>query len=369
MKLGYTKKITAIFAAIMLIFVALICLTSSGCSYTIDYDYIKYDGEDGYYVVKAGGYVSSLTGTLEIPATYGEGDKEAPVKEIAQEGFRGCAITRLIIPASITKIGIAAFADCQQLEEVEFKEGSALTEIPQGTFGYDSSLAKLNLPDTVETIGYCAFLECKALETVILPQNLKIITARAFENCYALSRINFPEGLESIGYLAFYNSALTEVIIPDSVRDTQISVTDEDGDDRTETLPGLGYGAFHTCRSLKKVVIGSGITVLKSGVFGYCDGLEEVCIPSSVTKIEGAYFSGGSFLYGHTFHNCTSLKTVNYAGTQEEWAQIQIENTPYSYSGSTFNNDALFKDKNDKLTINFSQKLKAALRKCTGLSY
>ncbi|MCH5147994.1 MAG: leucine-rich repeat domain-containing protein [Clostridiales bacterium] len=354
MKIKHTKKITAIFAAIIFVFLALICLTASGCSYTIDYDYIQYDGEEGYYVVKAGGYVSSLTGTLEIPATYGEGDKEAPVKEIAQEGFRGCAITRLIIPASITKIGIAAFANCAQLEEVEFKEGSTLKEIPQGIFGYDSSLTKVNLPYTVETIGYYAFLECKTLETVNLPQNLKIIRARAFEDCYALSKITFPEGLESIGHLAFYNSALTEVIIPDSVHDTQISVTDEQGEPQTETLLGLGYGAFHTCRSLKKVVVGSGITVLKSGVFGYCDNLEEVYIPSSVTKIEEAYFSGGSILYGHAFHNCTSLKIINYAGTEEEWAQIQIENPSYSYSGSTFNNDALFEDKNDKLTITYN---------------
>ena len=351
LRITYTKKITAVFAAIMLIFLALIGLISSGCSYTIDYDYIKYDGEEGYYVVRAGGYLNSLKGTLEIPATYGEGDKEAPVKEIAGEGFRGCAITKLIIPASINKIGIAAFANCSQLKEVEFKEGSVLTEIPQGSFGYDISLTKIHIPDTVESIGHYAFLECNNLETVNLPKNLKRIMGRAFEDCYTLSHITFPEGLESIGYLAFYNSALTEVIIPDSVRDTQISATDEDGNAKTETLFGLGYGAFHTCRSLKKLVIGSGITVLKSGVFGYCDNLEEIYIPSSVKQIEGAYLSGDTILYGHAFHNCTSLKIINYAGTEEEWNQIDIDNEVPNGSGATYNNDALFKDKNNKLTI------------------
>ena len=358
-----TKKITAIFAALLIIFISLICLTSSGCSFSINYDYIKYDGEEGYYVVRGSGQPYSLKGTLEIPETYGSGDKLAPVREIDREAFRGCSITKVIIPASITKIGVAAFANCSQLEEVEFKEGSSLKEIPQGTFGFDVSLTQITFPDSVENIGYCSFLGCKSLKTVNLSKNIKSITASAFEDCYDLSEITFPEGLESIGYLAFYNCALTEVVIPDSVHDKQIPVTDtegnpvndKDGNPQMQTVYGLDYGAFHTCRALKKAVIGNGLTLIRAGVFGFCDSLEEVYIPSSVTKIEGTYFKNGNYLSGHAFHNCKSLKTVNYAGTQEEWAQIKIDSTEYSSNGSTFNNNALFKDKNDKLTINYNK--------------
>lgn len=363
----HTRRITAIVAALMLTFLALICLFSSGCSYTIKYDYIKYEGEEGYYVVKASGYVNSLKGTLEIPSTYGKGDKEAPVKEIAPEGFRGANITKLVIPSSINKIGIAAFANCTRLEEVVFEQGGDLKEIPQGTFGYDASLRKITFSDSIETIGYCTFLECKSLAAVNLPKNLKRITERAFEDCYYLSEVTLHEGLESIGYLAFYNCALKEIIIPDSVRDVVVPVTDEDGNivtdkdgsPQTRTVYGVDYGAFHTCRALKKAVVGSGITLIRAGVFGFCDKLEEVYIPSSVQKIEGVYLENGKFTSGHAFQNCNSLKIINYAGTSEEWAQIKIDNTPYSYNGATFNNNALFKDSNDKLDIIYNKSFTA----------
>lgn len=352
----HTKKIIAALAALMIIFIALICLFSSGCNYVVNYEYkVEYEGGEGYYVVKASGYTNRLKGELEIPSYYGEGDKYAPVREIADEAFRGAEITKLVIPATITKIGAAAFANCSHLKEVVFEEGISIDEIPQGMFGFDRSLTSITIPDTVETIGYRAFYDCERLATVNLSQNLKTITMSAFENCYVLSGISFPEGLESIGALAFYFSGLTEVVIPDSVHDTQITVTDEDGTPQSQTLYGLGYGAFHTCRSLKKAVVGSGITQIKSGVFGYCDKLEEIYIPASVTKIEGSYKNGETFISGHAFHNCNSLKIINYAGTPSQWAQIDIEKDGYSNNGAIYNNNALFEDKNDKLTINYNK--------------
>ena len=328
-------KITALLAALTILFIALICLFSSGCGYTINYEYMEYEGGGGYYVVKASGYLNSLDGELVIPSTYGEGEKEAPVKEIADEGFRGSTITKVVIPKSITKIGVAAFANCALLREVVFEEGIEIEEIPQGAFGFNSSLMEITIPDTVKTIGYRAFFSCTDLTTVTLSKNLNKITRSAFEECAALSNITLPEGLESIGILAFYYSGLKEIVIPDSVKD-------------------LGYGAFHTCRSLKKAVVGSGITQLKSGVFGYCDGLEEIYIPLSVTKIEGPYMSDDTLISGHAFHNCTSLKVINYEGSAVDWTKIDINNEGYNVNGASYNNNALIKDENEKLNIYYN---------------
>lgn len=348
-----TKKITAVLAALMIVFIALICLLSSGCNYEISYEYkLEYEGGEGYYVVKASGYINQLKGEFVIPSTYGEGDKQAPVKEIAEGGFRGTGISKLVIPATITKIGAAAFANCNYLKEVVFEDGIAIEEISDGTFAFDRNLREIAIPDTVKHIGYRAFYDCVNLSTVNLSQNLKTIEMRAFEECTSLSQITLPDGLESIGELAFYFSGLTEIVIPDSVHDTQISVTDEDGNPKTQTVYGLAYGAFHTCRKLKKVVVGSGITEIKSAVFGYCDGLEEIYIPLSITKIAGEDADSNPFM-GHAFHNCNSLKTVYYAGTAAEWAQIDISKESYIKNDATFNNNALFKDKNDKLNIIF----------------
>lgn len=353
-----SKKIAAVLAATLILFTALICLFSSGCKYSVNYNYVEYEEGGGYYIVNTSGYTTSIKGELVIPSTYGEGEKQAPVKEIAEEAFRGSGITKLVIPATITKIGAAAFANCTMLEEVVFEEGSALEEIPQGMFGFDESLTKITLPNSVKSIGYRAFLDCKNLAEVILPENLKTITGGAFEECYALSRITLPEGLESIGSLAFYYCALTEIVIPDSVHDTQITVTDSEGNAHTQTVFGLGYGAFHTCMALKKAVVGRGITNIRAGVFGYCNSLEEIYIPSSVIKIEGMYKNGNDIISGHAFHNCTSLTTVYYAGTKEEWAKIEIDNAGYNNDGVNYNNNALFEEYNEELDIVYNKSYK-----------
>ncbi len=359
-----TKKITAVLAAFAIILIAFFSLSLSGCGYSIKYDYkVEYEGGEGYYVVTTSGYVSSIGGELVIPSTYGEGEKQAPVKEIADEAFRGAAITRLVIPSSVTKIGVAAFANCNNLEEVVFESGSNLKEIPQGMFGFDGHLAKITLPASVKSIGYRAFCGCDSLNEVNLSENLEKIASGAFEDCYSLTAITLPEGLVSIGSLAFYNCGIKEIVIPDSVRDTQIPVTDENGNPTTDkdgapvtkTVYGLDYGAFHSCRALEKAVVGSGITAIKSGVFGFCDKLSEVYIPSSVKKIEGAYVSDGKFIIGHAFHNCAALSSVNYSGTTEEWGKIDINNTNYNNNGANYNNNALFKEVNTKLNFSYGK--------------
>lgn len=348
----HARKITAFCAVIMIMALSVLCLFSSGCGYSIKYKYIGFEEGDGYYVVTTSGNISSLKGELVIPATYGSDN--IPVKEIADEAFRGAAITKLVLPSSITKVGVAAFANCNRLEKVVFEEGTTLNEIPQGMFGFDISLTTITIPDSVETIGYRAFVGCENLVTVNLSNNLKTITEGAFEDCYALKDMTLPEGLVSIGSLAFYGCDLREIVIPDSVHDTEITVTDKDGNPQTKTVYGLDYGAFHTCRALKKAVVGRGITQIRAGVFGYCDSLEEIYIPTSVKKIEGAYFENGKFISGHAFHNCTSLAILNYAGSAVEWEKIDINNYGYNNKSRTYNNNALFEDANDKLKIKYN---------------
>lgn len=353
------KKFAALITALAIIITAFSALFLSGCGYGINYDYkVGYEGGDGYYVARAYGNVAMLKGELNIPSEYGEGDKRAPVREIADEGFRGSSITKLVIPETVTKIGLAAFANCESLAEVVFSGGINLKEIPQGIFGFDTALRKITIPEGVESIGYRAFLNCEMLNTVVLPSTLKKIGAGAFEDCYQLSNVTLPQGLENIGALAFYNCALTEISVPDTVAERTEPVLDKDGnptfDDGkpvTKTVYGLEYGAFHTCRLLKKATLGKGITTVRSGVFGFCDGLEEVVIPLSVKKIEGTYFAGGQLRSGHAFHNCASLKTVNYAGNSEDWKKIEIVNTSYTEDTATYNNNALFAQYNSKLVI------------------
>lgn len=71
----------------------------------------------------------------------------------------------------------------------------------------------------------------------------------------------------------------------------------------------------YSIEDVKKVKILEGITVIDSGAFRDMSKLEEVTLPESLVKINA-----------NAFKNCRKLKTFNYAGTQEEWADVVVTN-------------------------------------------
>ena len=324
----------------------------AGCSASVGFE-LKTDENTGekYYVAGASGFMPNLSGELEIPAYYGEEgtDSYAPVREIAQQGFAGTGITKVTIPATVTKIGNAAFSNINSLKEVIFAEGTQLDKIAWGCFGY-SGLRKITVPDTVKVIDGMAFFTCEFLTEVTLPAGLEQINVEAFESCINLKKINFPESLVTIGALAFFETALESVVLPDGMHDIKIPkldedgnpVKDEDGKEQYDVTPAIGYAAFHSCVSLKYAVVGEGVTSIDEGVFGYCIALEKIYLPASLEKIKGALFNvANQFICGHPFHSCSALKEINFAGTEEQWQAVEIDKTTTVQKGQSFNNSKL----------------------------
>lgn len=326
------------------VLVAAICLAGvpmiAGCSASVMY---TLNAEGTGYVVRGSGYISSLKGELEIPAYYGEeGGELLPVTEIADQAFSNASLTKVTIPATVTKIGTAAFAYSYTLEELVFAEGIALTEIPWGVFGYCTSLREIEVPDGVSAIAGMAFYSCSGLRTVGMPDGLKTIGPRAFESCSSLGSVNFPEGLTTIGELAFYSSGLTEVEIPASVCDLVEEGTEAEGESAQKTTYGIGSCAFHTCVGLTRAVIKGNVETIRSGAFGYCTALKEIWLPSSVKKIEGAaYGSDGKIFCGHAFHNDAALTDVYFAGSEVQWGQVEVVTESVSLNGALCDNSAL----------------------------
>src|SRR5678815_4432267 len=119
-----------------------------------------------------------------------------------------------VIPASVTNIGIRAFAGCTRLTNVTIGNG-------------------------VTSFGVGAFSGCTTLTSATIPNNVTNIADRAFENCTSLTSVTIPNGVVSIGNDAFNGcTSLTSVTIPNSV--TQIGTT----------LYAGGGNAFANCTSL-----------------------------------------------------------------------------------------------------------------------
>ena len=222
-----------------------------------------------------------------------------------------------------------------------------------------SNFTEVVMPDSVKKIGDFAFSYCSALQNVTLSQNLISIGERAFSGCTWLNDIALPVTLTNIGIGAFidcfpldfvYYSGTSEqwnkieksndnelfdhaiIVCSDNIeiatnfycgenvtwlfdKNTGTLTIDGTGDmydlnDFSTTVPWCGYR-----ESIKKVVIGEGVTSIGSELFNGCSKLEEVTISDSVTVIGESAFSG-----------CYNLDDVYYAGDIAGWCNIEFAN-------------------------------------------
>ena len=77
----------------------------------------------------------------------------------------------------------------------------------------------------------------------------------------------------------------------------------------------FGLGVCDNCESLSNVQFAEGQVSVGYGMFYKCTKLKTVFLPDSVQLIERGAFS-----------DCSNLETIYYAGTEEQWSQITIEN-------------------------------------------
>lgn len=202
------------------------------------------------------------SGTLEIPTeidgvpvtvlsgTYQSGMTSISLPEgllaIGEFAFVNCAaLTEVQLPNSLKYLNLAAFYDCGALEtltlpagletldipyqseaclpEIQIAEGSTHFACADGVL-FDAEMETLlycpknrtgtyTVPDSVKTIGPEAFGGC-ALTEILLPDSLREIEYSAFLHCDALETITLPKQLESLGSGALGDNArLTEIQI------------------------------------------------------------------------------------------------------------------------------------------------------------
>jgi PKD repeat protein len=247
------------------------------------------------------------------------------VMNIGQYAFFGNALTNVMIPASVTRIGVAAFMYCNQLpailvnaanpayksvggvlynknltEVVDYPDGNlaasyaisnTVTSIGDSAFDY-CVLSKITIPNSVTAIGNNSFENCSALAGVILPANLTSIGDAAFAACDGLTGIALPASVTNLGQVPFANcvnmTAITVAAGNPAFSGVNGVLYNKAGTLLVE-FPGGEPGSF---------TIPSGVGDIGMEAFEQTL-LTTVVIPGSVTNIE---FSG--------FFNCLNLTSV-----------------------------------------------------------
>ena len=247
------------------------------------------------------------------------------VKHLKNNLFQDSSLLQEVnLPSTLKSIGSAAFADCYGLRSIKLPENLEIIE--NDAFNACETLTGIVIPDSVTTIKGGCFSTCCDLESVKLPKNLKELGYKAFMNCYQLNNVEIPLGITSIESETFKNCEnLTNVTIPQSVifigpetfygctklkninlpesvttiaKDcfcksgiTNIKIPD--------SVKNLGVGAFQFCRNLLEVELSNNLKEIPKEAFKHCNNLTTINIPASVEKI-------GSYAFGY----CNKLSKI-----------------------------------------------------------
>ena len=236
------------------------------------------------------------------------------------------------------------------------------TEIKGKTFvKYTGQEETVVVPEGIEKICARAFYDNKHVKKVILPSTLKFIMMSAFSGCTNLREIVLPNNLQKLGLYAFKDcDNIKEFYIPKSVKDLygtsfplHAQITVEPGSAYTIqddcllkgntlikyighkatafTVPSyiteIAENAFYCNDTLTSVVIPSTVQALDKNTFFQCEALERCEFQCELEKVPNG-----------CFEMCANLKTVVFpVGVTSigEWAfsfceKLQIEQLPES---------------------------------------
>lgn len=226
---------------------------------------------------------------------------------IGEKTFNGCkSLISITIPKTVTRIGLDAFGECDNLESVYISDIASWCSVDfvQSLFEYCSSnplsyahnlylngilVTDLVIPDSVTNIGEYAFDGCRCLTSVTIPDSITNIKDNAFRACTNLSSISIPNSVESIGNATFKSCTnIANVTIPNSVN-------------------SIGISAFQSCKSLTSITLPNSVTIIGDSAFAYCLNLIIIDFPDSVLDI------GTDAFYETAWYNSQSNGLV-YAG-------------------------------------------------------
>ena len=276
----------------------------------------------------------SDTGTLKGIYSYGmaytgltELNLPETVVDIDSYAFKGTRLKSVTIPDANAKqliIGIGAFEDCNELEEITLPFIGAEFEDDKLTwFGYifgagsyeanstyvPESLKKVTISEGITSIGAYAFYQLTSIEEISVPHSVTTIYWEAFRDTTARYELT-----NTITGFSFGKGLTGHLELSDKVK-------------------GISENAFHGCSNLTSITIPDSVTSIGSYAFAYCSSLTSIMIPNSVTSIGWAVFSGCSNLMSITIGDgvtsidrrlgeCRSLTSISVSENNQNYSSV-----------------------------------------------
>lgn len=332
---------------------------------------------------------ATVSGDIVIPETFGEGDDLKTITEVDIEIMHSFDVTTVYLSKSVKRFSEPYFASNWNLREINVdEENQFFTSVDGVLFNKDITEiikyppAKIgtsySIPSTVTTVRQWCFDKSK-LEAIVIPNSVRQLETAAFSSCSNLTVLNIPSSVEKIAGSPIDNSGVTAITVdPENTyfrsvdgvlftADLKTLVAYPVANNAKEYLvPNeteiIAEEAFWGAKNLSSVIIPDSVTEIGAFAFAGCEKLVSIEIPSKITELFGTFMDCYSletvtlplslktigycafqmFVYeydGIQYTPTPALKTINYAGVQDDWDKIEIE----------FGNDIL-----NKVTIYFS---------------
>lgn len=310
------------------------------------------------------------------------------VTGIAAGAFENCNFISVEIPASVTNIGEGAFTNCRMESLTIPFIGADATGTNSPFLGYlfgapssvvasnfvPQTLKSVTLLDTCTRIGAGAFDGCASIEELLLPENVTYIAGGALHQTAWFAKQE--PGVLYIGRIVYtfiapektyeeYEEEIKKqpvgtenpIVNPYDVvlREDTVAIADKAFQSAAirsiripDTTTYIGSYAFGGCKSLTSVRMPSYLTTLGEYAFYDCSSLSMIYIPGTIVNIpKNAFYqcrelrtvnidAGIRSVGEFAFSGCQYLSYMNFAGTLEEWLDIDFTSGNEKLTGARY---------------------------------
>ena len=216
-------------------------------------------------------------------------------------------------------------------------KGKRVKSIGSGAFDGNTNITYVSIPATVINIGNKAFNGCTSLVSFTCKGAIEVIGYKAFANT-ALTELVLPDSLVSIGQSALMGMPLEALTLPfiggsrassNAYLGYLFGATSYSGNAATvpATLKSVTLSdsateipafAFYGVSSLKEVTVGNSVTFIGNSAF-YGTSLASIYLPKSVVTIPADAYATNSPFYGLAADTVIMLEGTTSAGFGQYW--------------------------------------------------
>ena len=268
-----------------------------GCSNLTDIIWNAKKCSDFSYEKKGQKYLSKIFESSNIKSfTFGKDVEYIP----AYLCLMMSNLTSVIIPNSVTNIGLGAFYGCSSLNSVTI--GNSVETIARGVFFECSSITSITIPNSVTSIGYRAFEGCSALDTISInattPPTLEEKALSSVSICYIpmctqvdYVNSNWNDYVDTFEEYLLYAGSYGPNINW-KYKDSKLSLSGTGNISKLDCTPWELL-----IDSIQEIEIENGITNIPADAFSNYTKLNKIILPSSLEEIGANAFANCRRLY------------------------------------------------------------------------